>query len=73
MDFDDFICLIECLKLLCSLFKVLVECEIEVLFDVFDVIIMLGLCDCVMLELMYVLGLCVFEFVELLLVGLNLC
>lgn len=37
----------------------------EVLLVVFDVFMLLGLCDCVMIELMYVSGLWVFELVIL--------
>lgn len=70
---EDLSVLLDLLKLLWLLFKVLVESQVDVLLVVLDIDSLLGLCDCVMLELMYVVGLCVSELVLLLVMVVNLC
>lgn len=59
------------MKILCFL-KMLLEVQVEVLFEVLDINMLCGLCDCVLFELFYVIGLCVFEFVNFKLFELSL-
>lgn len=47
------------------LLKIFFEVEVEVLFVVFNIEDLMGFCDKVMFELLYVIGLCVIELVGL--------
>lgn len=64
MDYD-LMQYIDMLKKVQKLLSILMLVEVEKLIEVFDMIKMLGIRDCVILEVMYVIGMCVSELIGL--------